>query len=106
MEIKLYNETKAWFYTVKKVDEMENFDLLKFSEKFNFNISDFESLNGKIGKISSGDVLVIPASQKYVHVVMPTETLTKISEMFNVSENYLKETNKINKIFIGQKIFI
>ncbi|MBO4412967.1 MAG: LysM peptidoglycan-binding domain-containing protein [Clostridia bacterium] len=106
MQIKLLNENKPWFYTVKKADEMEIFNLSKFSQKFNFDISEFESLNGKINKISYGDVLVIPPSQKYYHVVQPTETLTIIANNFNVSEEYLKTTNKINKIFIGQKIFI
>jgi len=106
MQVSFADNEKPWFYTVKKSDESKNFNLLNFAQKFNFDLTHFESLNGKITKISLGDVLVIPPSQKYFHVVMPTETISKIAKMYNTSEEKIKSVNKINKIFIGQKIFI
>ena len=54
MNVKFYNNNKPWFYTVKKNDEMEKFDLTQFLKKFNFDKSQFENLNGKIQNISCG----------------------------------------------------
>ena len=109
MTITLDNNANPWFYFVKKSDEIFNgevFNLEGFSKKFNFNISDFERLNGKIKSISFGDILIIPPSSKYVHIVKPTETIEKIAKIYGLKADELKIKNKISQIFIGQKIFI
>ena len=115
MKVYLYNNNKIWFYRVKKSDEVFNnknennetyFNLDAFLKKFNILKSEFEQLNGKISKISYGDVLIMPNSSKYCHIVQPTETLEKIAVKYGVNFEYLKSENATNKIFIGQKIFL
>lgn len=110
MEIYLENNSKPWFYIVKKADEAYNhdgkFDLKNFSKKFNFNIEEFEVLNGNVKKISFGDVLIIPPSSKYFHIVQPTENLYKIAKLYNKSPENIASLNNVKQIFIGQKLFL
>ena len=111
MEIYLENNNKPWFYKVKKIDEVFNnengkFDLENFSKKFNFNIEDFKTLNGKVNKIAYGDILVIPPSSKYYHIVQPAENLNTISKKYGIPAEEIAKTNNINQIFIGQKLFL
>lgn len=113
MKISLYNNNKVWFYKVKKTDEIYNeksinnkdiFNIERFSQRFNFVIADFEKLNGKIKKITAGDVLLIPPSSKYCHIVAPTETPNIIIKKYGLGNNTDLNSNK--KLFIGQKIFL
>ena len=115
MEITLENNNKPWFYKVKKSDEIfnsktesgENFFYFEnFAKKFNFELEDFKKLNGNIKQIKGGDILIIPPSSKYCHVVMPTETLETISKKFGVSKEEIISKNNVTKIFIGQKLFL
>ena len=111
MEIYLENNFKPWFYTVKKADEVYNlesgkFDLENFSKKFNFNIQEFEILNGKVRKISYGDILIIPPSSKYFHVVQPAENLNLIAKKYKIPAEEIAKTNNVKQIFIGQKLFL
>ena len=111
MEIYLENNMKPWFYTVKKADEVYNlndgkFDLINFSKKFNFDILEFENLNGKIKKVSHGDILIIPPSSKYFHIVQPTENLSKIAKIYGKNAEDIAKTNNVKQIFVGQKLFL
>ena len=111
MEIYLHNNLKPWFYTVKKSDEVYNlengrFDLENFSRKFNFNIEEFENLNGKLKKVSYGDILLIPAFSKYFHIVQPAENLLKIAKLYNKSPEDISSLNNVKQIFVGQKLFL
>lgn len=111
MKISLYNNYQPWFYKVKKNDEVYNlengnFDSKNFVKKFDFEATEFDQLNGKLKNISFGDVLIMPPSSKYCHIVQPTETLRSIANFYNLDENELQILNKIKTIFIGQKIFL
>lgn len=115
MKVYMDRNNKIWFYKVKKSDEVHNhadedgvtyFNLESFIKKFNVTKEDFEKLNGKIKKISCGDVLIIPQSSKYCHIVLPTETISSIAQKYQINPDELRVKNKINKVFIGQKLFI
>lgn len=111
MKISLFNNYQPWFYTVKKGDKVFNlengvFDVKNFSKRFNFSISEFENLNGKIKNIAFGDILIIPPSSKYCHIVQPTETIQSIANDYNIDAFEIKEFNQIKQIFIGQKLFL
>ena len=115
MKIKLENNNKPWFYKVKKSDEVFNnksenkeefFDYENFAKKFNFSLTDFKKLNGNIKKIKGGDILIIPPSSKYCHIVQPTENLDVIANKFLISKNEIINKNNTTKTFIGQKLFL
>ncbi len=115
MKIKLDNDYKPWYYKVKKSDEVFNnrtengeefFDYENFSKKFNFNLVEFKKLNGNLKKIKGGDILIIPPSSKYCHIVQPTENLEIIANKFSVDKNEIANKNNITRTFIGQKLFL
>lgn len=56
--------------------------------------------------IRKGDIVLVSNKSYTKHVVKPTETIKDIALKFNVTEEYIKELNKINKIFIGQQLLI
>lgn len=57
-------------------------------------------------ELKSGDYVLV-SNQKYViHIVKPGETLQSISAKYSVEEEYIKKLNKLEKIFIGQQLFI
>lgn len=103
MKISIYNNNQNWFYTVSKNDEKLNLEA--FIKKFNVNTEDFLALNPET-KVERGNVFVVPASSKCFHIVQPLETLEKISKMYNCSVDHLKEINKIEAVFVGQKIYL
>lgn len=104
MEIKIYNNNQNWFYRVKQQDE--KIPLEKFLLKFNIQKADFDSLNPSFKSLRHGNVLIIPASQQFCHVVAPLETFETISKKYHVPVEILKESCKTEVLFVGQKIFI
>lgn len=104
MKITIAPSNKNWYYTVKSSDE--NLDITSFIKRFNINEEEFYYLNKNIDKLVCGDVLLIPASQQYFHIVSPLETYQSIANKFNCSSEYLVETNKTKTLFVGQKIYI
>lgn len=103
MEISIHNNNKPWFYTVIQQDEKLSFE--EFAKKFNVTIDNLLNLNPET-KIERGNIFVVPPSSKCFHIVQPLETLEKISNMYNCTIEHLKETNKIENVFVGQKIYL
>lgn len=56
--------------------------------------------------LKAGDRVIALNLNKKIHIVLPLESLESIAEKYNVSVQYIKSTNKIDKIFIGQQLFI
>ena len=104
MKIYISPSNKIWFYSVKKNDE--NLKIKDFINKFNISEDDFFSLNNNIESLYVGDVILIPASQQYFHIVGPLESYESIANLFNCTKEKLMEINKTKNIFIGQKIYI
>ena len=104
MEIKLHNESKIWYYRVKKADE--SFTLERFLKRFNFPTKNFESLNPDCEKLIAGKILFMPPSSKYYHIVGPLENYENLARSFNYQVEDLKKLNRTNFLFIGQRIFL
>ena len=104
MEIKIFDNNKEWYYKIKLCDE--KLTINKFLQKFNFDIDEFNALNPDMKKLQAGKILKMPKSSQYFHIVQPLETYSSLSLKYNIPESKLKEINKTNVLFIGQKIFI
>ncbi len=104
MDVKIFNENKNWYYRIKKEDEYLSNE--SFFKRFNFSQEEFDDLNPNFEKLIAGKILFMPASSKYYHIVGPLENYETISRSFNCSVEYLKNLNKTNFLFIGQKIYI
>ncbi len=99
--IKVLNEKNATFYTVQPNDTLE-----KVCRIFNVEKSLIEKYNDIENVVlESGDVLFIPCQNLRCHVVAPLDTLSKIAQKYNVSEKEIIEKNKVNALFIGQKLY-
>lgn len=72
---------------------------------YNVSVKDMKTINN-INEIWEGMCLLIPEPNSVLYIVKPLDTIKKIAEEFNVSEEYIKEKNKILNVFIGQKIKI
>lgn len=57
-------------------------------------------------EVEEGDILWIRQKNAFCHIVKPVETLKDIAAQYGVTEEYIKKTNGIESIFIGQKLFI
>lgn len=60
-----------------------------------------ENLNLKLG-----DYVLVNNQKSIVHIVRPGETLQSIALKYSVAEEDIKKLNKLEKIFIGQQLFI
>ncbi len=104
MEAKILNNNKTWFYRIKSQDE--NTGLETFLNRFNFSKEAFASLNPTTTSLTAGNVLLMPASSQYYHIVAPLDTYESIAKTYSCSIEHLKSLNGTRAIFIGQKIFI
>lgn len=104
MEIKIYNNSQNWFYRVKKSDE--DISIEKFVLRFNIKKEDFDFLNPNATSLRQGDVLIIPQSEQFCHIVAPLETFETISKKFQVPVSNLKSICNSSVLFVGQRIFI
>ena len=53
-----------------------------------------------------GDIIILKNIDKHLHIVLPLETLSSIAKKYNVSEEDIKSFNHIEKVFIGQHLYI
>lgn len=91
------------YYFVKKNDNLD-----KISNKFNIDKNNLIKINYiKNEHIEIGDVLILKYPEQTIyHIVKPKDTIKNICLKYNISEEFLKQKNKINTIFIGQKLNI
>ena len=61
--------------------------------------------NSLIAEISPGDLLYIETDGK-PYIVQPFDTLSKIAQKFNTTEQKLRQDNGINYIFYGLSLKI
>lgn len=104
MEVKIYDNNRSWFYRVKKEDE--EIPIEKFLLRFNISKEEFDLQNPNSTMLRQGDVLIIPSSQQFCHVVVPLETFDSLSRRYNISIDEIKKSCETTVLFVGQKIFI
>ncbi len=75
--------------------------------KFNTSKDNVLRNNDNI-KFYKGEWIKIKVNNFKTHIVKPMENLTKISKIYNVEEQTLKDWNNLNssKLFIGQHLKI
>ena len=94
----LENYIKKIIYTSK-----DNISLLNISKQRKIPISNIVCENNLVRK---GEYVLISNKQYKTYIVKPADTISSIAMKFNIDEDYLKNINKISKIFIGQQLII
>ena len=74
--------------------------------KFNLPTALFIKENNLTKEIEDGEVVVINKYNCKLYTVLPLDTIKSIAKRFNVSEEELKEKNKIDFVYYGLKILI
>jgi LysM repeat protein len=101
----------ATFYTVKRGDHLS-----RIAQTYKISVVALTALNGLAdpNKIRTGQVLCVkaaaaPTNPGTFYTVVRGDTLSKIARHYNWSVDYLASVNKItniNRIFVGQQLFI
>ncbi len=89
--------------------------LVKISQQYGISIRELKNINNlKNSTVRAGQRLKIgeesytSAKQSSVHIVAKGDTLSSISQQYNISLSYLKKINHIakNRIYVGQQLKI
>lgn len=91
------------FFSYEMVVIKEKITLEDFAKKYNLRK---EQIIYESELLEKGDVVILTEINKTLHIVLPLETLSSIAKKYGVDEEYIKESNKIDKIFIGQQLYI
>ncbi|MDD4839620.1 MAG: LysM peptidoglycan-binding domain-containing protein [Clostridia bacterium] len=67
--------------------------------------SKIKKLNG-ISSTSEGERLLIELLEGTPYIVKPFDTLSKIAEVFGVSEQELCQLNGVNEVYVGEVIVL
>ncbi len=92
---------EKFFYRVNNEDTINS-----LCNKFNLPIGVFIKLNNLKKEIEDGDVVVIEKHKEKLYSVMPLDTLKSVAKKYNTTEEKLKETNNVEYLFYGLKIFV
>lgn len=97
---------------VKRLDNYLTFEFFRIDKPqtiHDFAMENMFSLSQLVynsKNLLAGDIVCVTGVNKILHIVKPLETLNSIAKKYNVSVNQIMEENKIDKIFIGQQLFI
>lgn len=99
MEIK---QVKYFYYRVQPDD---NFKIL--IERFNTSKENIIRNNSQID-LYAGEYVYIKENEYRTHIVKPMQTLEKIAEIYNITQEKIIEDNALqtNKLYIGQQLKI
>jgi len=56
--------------------------------------------------LKKGDKIVIKNLNVQLHIVKPLETLESIAKKLNISKEEILKKNKVERLFIGQQLFL
>ena len=57
-------------------------------------------------QLKVGEYVIIKERKFKIHIVRPGESIIDISNLYKVSEEAIISNNKVEKIFVGQQLFI
>ena len=80
--------------------------LESLAEKYHTTVVAIKRLNNLHSDIFVGMRLIIDENQGENYTVQPFDTLESIARKFSVSRQKIEELNGLDRVFIGQKIFI
>ena len=97
---------------IKKIDKYLSFEFFRIKKAQ--NIEDFAKENMyslsqivcESNNLLPGDIVLVKDTNKVLHIVKPLETLSSIAKKYNVTIEYITKQNNIDKIFIGQQLYI
>ncbi len=90
--------------TIIRVDNSTTLDSL--AEKYHTTPLAIKNLNNLNSDIFVGMRLVIEENQGEYYTVQPFDTLDSIARKFSADLQRIKDLNGLDRVFIGQKIFI
>lgn len=76
------------------------------ADKYHTTVAAIKKLNNLHTDIFVGMRLVIEENQGTYYTVQPFDTLESIARKFNASAQRIAELNGVERVFIGQRIFI
>ena len=76
------------------------------AEEYHTSVYAIRRLNNLQGDIFVGMRLVIEEINGFYYTVQPFDTLESVAKKFSVSEESIAQLNGVERIFIGQKIFV
>ncbi|MDE6884542.1 MAG: LysM peptidoglycan-binding domain-containing protein [Clostridia bacterium] len=80
--------------------------LESLAEEYHTSVYAIRRLNNLQGDIFVGMRLVIEEINGFYYTVQPFDTLESVAKKFGVSEESIAQLNGVERIFIGQKIFV
>ncbi len=80
--------------------------LESLAEEYHTSVYAIRRLNNLQGDIFVGMRLVIEEINGFYYTVQPFDTLESVAKKFSVSEEIIAQLNGVERIFIGQKIFV
>ena len=76
------------------------------AEKYHTTVQAIKRLNNLHTDIFVGMRLVVEENQGKYYTVQPFDTLESVARKFGVSAQSITELNGLDRVFIGQRIFI
>ncbi|MCX4362318.1 MAG: LysM peptidoglycan-binding domain-containing protein [Clostridia bacterium] len=80
--------------------------LEELADKYHTTVAAIRKLNALHEDIFVGMRLVIEENSGEYHTVQPFETLDIIAKKYGVSAQKIMDINDVDRVFIGQKVFI
>ena len=72
---------------------------------FKVNINHIKKINNIISA-QAGDYIFLDEINLTIHIVKPNQTLTDIAQLYNTTEEKIKQKNGVDRIFLGQQLII
>ena len=76
------------------------------AEKYHTTVSAIKTLNNLRADIFVGMRLIVEENQGVYYTVQPFDTLESVAKKFGVNAQRIANLNGVERVFIGQKIFI
>ena len=84
----------------------ENTSLEDLAEKYHTTVAAIKKLNDLHTDIFVGMRLIVEENQGAYYTVQPFDTLERVAKKFGVNPQRIIELNGVERVFIGQKIFV
>lgn len=78
----------------------------EIAKLYNNSKEKIRKVNNLMGEIEEGNILLISEKNIAIYVVKPLDTFASIAKKFEVSVMHLKQLNKTEHLFIGQRLII
>lgn len=87
-----------------RIDDMTTLEDL--AEKYHTTVCAIKTLNNLRADIFVGMRLIVEENQGEYYTVQPFDTLESVANKFGVNSQTIANLNGVERVFIGQKIFI